>query len=194
MYNLNIQAQGNPSPFRFKFDKKEEAFAAADKAMRDGYHQAKDLAIVLGDGSILNITSDEGDAKAAKAMEDAKRSGGLIQTGRFEVKKEDFVLHIQMGVAQLPPLSYKTAEARKAAIDETLKTRRLHYVFEEGHDHLFIMIGSGIALMNMSGEMYIAKRREAIEMMQKQMAAAAAQQQQGGDPRILLPFGGGPRR
>jgi len=184
MYNLMIQAHGNPSPFRFKFEKVEEAFAATEKALEQGFYRTKELTLLLGAGSVLNITSDEGEAEAARAVEEAKRSGGLIQNGRFDVQKDDFILHIQMGMAQLPLLIYKVEAERTKAIDEALSTKRLHYVFKQGHDHLFVALGSGVALMNISGEKYIAMRREAIAAMQRQMAAAAPKQ----DPKLVLPF------
>lgn len=184
MFQLMIQAQGNPSPFLFKFNTGEEAFAAAKKAMDDGYYRTTGLLLIIGPGSLLNVLSDEEAGNARRNQEEAQRTGGLIQKGRADVKKEDFVLHIQMGMAQLPPLVYKTEEERTAVIDEVIKTQRLQYVFKDGQDHLFALLGSGIALMNLTGERYLAMRREAVEMMQKQMAAQAAQ-----DPKLILPPG-----
>lgn len=188
MYQLMIQAQNNPSPFAFKYDKAEEAFNVAKKAMDDGYIRTAGLLLIIGPGSLLNVLSDEEASNARRAQEEAQRTGGLVQKGRLEVKKEDFVLHIQMGMAQLPPLAYKTEAERTAAIEEVIATKRLQYVFKQNHDHLFAVLGSGIALMNLTGEKYLDMRREAIALMQKQMAAAQAQQQQQ-DPKIFLPFG-----
>jgi len=187
MYQLILQAYGNPTPILTKFETSGEAFAAAHKAMEQGYHRTKGLTILIGPGSLLNVISEEEAQLAQREAQEAQRSGGLIQTGRNTVKAEDHILHIQMGQVTLPPLAYKTEEERDAAIENGLKTQHIEYVFKEGHDHFFIQLGTGVMLMSISGASFIDQRRKAIAMQQKMQAAV--QQGEGGGSKILLPFG-----
>lgn len=192
MFNLMIKPLDAPASSLFKFNALEEATEAAHAAMANGYHYSQRYSVILGDGSLLNVMSDEAIEKSEAAKQEVARSGGLIQNGRYDVKPEDFVLHIQFGVMQLPPLTYKTAEVRDAVIHAALKTRRITYIFEEKHDRFYIMLGSGSMLIAITGQEFIDKRLEALEMHQKAMAAAQRRDPPQ-DPRILLPFGTGRR-
>jgi hypothetical protein len=187
MYQLIVQAYGNPTPVLTKCETAEEAFAAAHKAMELGYHRTEGLTIVIGPGSLLNVISEEEAQLAQREAQEAQRSGGLIQTGRNTVKPEDHILHIQMGQVPLPPLAYKTEEERDSAIEEGLKTKHIEYVFKQDQDHFFIMLGTGVMLMSISGASFIDQRRKAIAMQQKMQAEAL--EAAGGGSKIHLPFG-----
>jgi hypothetical protein len=187
MYQLIIQAYGNPTPVLTKCENAEEAFAAAHKAMKIGHHKTKGLTVIIGPGSLLNVISEEEVQLAQRKADEACRSGGFIETGRNTVKPEDHILHIQMGQVPLPPLAYKTEEERDNAIEEGLKTGHIEYVFKQDHDHFFIMLGTGVMLMSIGGASFIDQRRKALAMQQKMQAEAL--EAAGGGSKIVLPFG-----
>lgn len=184
MYQLMIKPFSAPAASLFKFEHWNDAVLAAMGAMEDGYYRAKDHAIIIGDGSMLNVMSDESIERANANAVEAKKSDGLIQNGRHEVKPEDFVLHIQFGLVQLPPLVYRNEESRDEAMEDAIKTKRLVYIFEEEHDHFYLMLGSGTMLIAITGHTFLEKRREALAMHQKQLL-----QQRANDPKIFLPPG-----
>ena len=189
MYQLMIRAFGAPAPALFKFETFKEAQDVANKAMRDGYYRTSSMVLILGTGSVLNIVSDQAMSEQVRAEAEANRTGGLVQQGRFEVKTEDFVLNVQMGQVPMPPLLFKTATEREAVLDAAIKNKRIEYTFQKDHDIFYVMLGSGMMLISLSGESYLAKRREAIEMHQR----ALAQQAEAAGPKIDLPFGLGKR-
>lgn len=186
MYQLMIRPFGSQSATLFKYEDLATATQDAIEAMGVGYYRKPKQVIVLGPGSILNITSDESIEKEKLAKKEAQRSGGLVIGGRGEVKPTDFILHVQFGMAQLPPFRFATEDLRTAAINDALRSKVLEYVFEKGHDYLFVMVGSGMEMISMDGEEFLRLRREAIALMQKQMAQQAQQAQQ--DPKIFMPF------
>jgi hypothetical protein len=186
MYQLIIRPFGSQTSTLFKYDDLASAIQDATDAMGNGYHRTPKQVILLGDGSILNVCSDESIEKEKKAKLEAKRSGGLVISGRGAVEPEDFILHVQFGLAQLPPFRFATEDLRTATINDALRSKVLEYVFEKGHDYLFVMVGSGMEMICMQGEEFLRLRREAIAAMLKQTGAAP--QSQIVDPRSLMPL------
>lgn len=184
MFQLMIKPFSAPVASLFKFDSFRNTVLAALAAMDNGYHRAATQAVILGEGSLLNVMSDESIARAQQTAAEAQRSGGLVQNSRNEVVDSDFVLYIQFGLVQLPPFVYKHEDARDAAVEEALKTRRLTYIFEEGHDHFYMMLGSGTMIISITGKEFMEKRREALAAHQKELM-----RQQQADPKIFLPPG-----
>lgn len=186
MFQLMIKPFSAPVASLFKYDNFNDTVLAAYAAMENGYQRVAGQAVILGDGTLLNVMSDESIKRAQASAAQAQRSGGLVQNERNAVIDGDFILYIQFGLVQLPPFIYKNEHDRDAAVEEALKTRRLTYVFDEGHDHFYMMLGSGVMLISLTGQEFLEKRREALAAHQKELMR---QQSQPSDPKIFLPPG-----
>lgn len=184
-YLFMIKPQGTDSLSQFKFEQLNTALDAAHEALHVGYHKTPRLAIVTGPGTIMTVLSEDEAKVVAEDQAEVVKSGGLLTPQRSQVAETDFVLHVQFGVATLPPLSFTTEKARDEAVQEALSYGHIKYVIKEEHDYMFVKLASGVMLLSFTGKEYLDKLREAQLMRQKQLAAQAAQQQ--GGSRIFMP-------
>lgn len=181
MYQLTIRVPQNESPTGFQFQTFEEAERLTYEALETGRFRHHNLTYFTGEGSFFFILSAEEKAAAARAQEEAKKSGGLTGA-RHDVKPEDFVLVVQIGMIPLH-LTYPDELKCDAAIEEAMRTNRIEYSFKPKHDHVYIRMGSGMMLIKLPGEVVIKQRREAVAMQQRQLAASVP------NPKLVLPFG-----
>lgn len=188
MFQLMIKALNAPVATLFKYNTLDEAQDAAQNAMDNSFHRGENITLFLGEGTLLSVMSDEAISAADRSDAEAKRSGHLLQNDRHAVTDEDFVLQVQFGMAQVPPLVYETAEERDAVVQSALISRNISYIFEEHHDYFYIMLGSGSMLYSITGKLFLEKRREALAMHQKMLAQQAPRTERVQDPKILLPF------
>ena len=177
-----IKPQGSDSMSQFKFEELSEALKAADEALNYGYHRTPRLTLMTGPGTVMTVLSEQAAKAVAEDQAEVAKSGGLLTPQRAQVGEDQFVLHVQLGLATLPPLAYGTADERDEAVNLALSRGHLQYVVEEGHDYMFVKLASGVLMINLTGKEYLDQLRQAQVMRQKQLAA---QQPQGS--RIVLP-------
>lgn len=174
MFKMMVRPYGGNAMSVFEFDKLQDALDAAEKALQQGFYRSPKLTIVIGEGSLITVLSDEAATKTAREEQEMARSGGLVQTDRHDVKEDDFVLHFQIGQQSLPPLVYSSEETVQLAIDKALDAGMLRYTFKPEHDYFFIKLGSGMLLFCVPGDAYLRQRREAVAQMQRMQAEAMA--------------------
>jgi hypothetical protein len=182
-----IKPQGSDSLSQFKFDALSQALGAADAALKVGYHRTPRVTINTGPGTVMTVLSEDEAKFVAEDQAEVVKSGGLLTPQRSQVAETDFILHVQFGLATLPPLSFPTEDEREEAITLALERGHLQYVIKEEHDYMFVKLASGVMLLSFTGKEYLDQLRQAQLMRQKQLQAQAAQQQ--GGPRIFIPGG-----
>lgn len=175
MFKLMIRPNGTHALSVFEFENLDEALAAAELALKQGFYRTPKMGIVIGESSLVSVMSDEEAGQAARDGQQASRTGGLVQGARDVVQENDYVVHFQIGQQSLPPLTYSEEASAQLAIDKALDTGLLRYTFKPEHDYFFVKLGSGMMLYCVSGEEYLRQRREAIALMQRAQMAQAAQ-------------------
>jgi hypothetical protein len=183
-FQFSIKPFGINTKLDFSFDTLAEGLTASENAVERGYHRSKNFGIKLGPGTVLTLMSEEALNKVAHEDRQTAQSAGLILQERFDFK-DGYMLAVQFGQKALPPLHFATLESVDSAIDAALESGVLEYIFEIGHDYLFIMLGTGTCLISMPVADYNKARREAIVQMQRQ-AAQQVGAQPAEAPKILL--------
>lgn len=183
MFKMMVRPNNSHALSVFDFEKLDEALAAAELALKQGFYRSPKMAIVIGDGTLISVMSDEEANKAARDGQETSRTGGLVQGARQDVQENDYVVHFQIGQQSLPPLTYSEEASAQLAIDKALAAGLLRYTFKPDHDYFFVKIGSGMMLFCVSGEEYLRQRREAVALMQRAQMSQAAQSP---NKRIIL--------
>jgi hypothetical protein len=180
-YQFNLPMFG----VQFMFDSLHEALQAAESAIENSFFRRGDLAIRVGPGAVLAVMSEEAAQKAAAQDEVSRKSAGIVLQDRYAAST-GFMLMTQFGQSVLPPLHFETREEVDEAVEVAMRNGVLRYIFEEQHDYIYVMLGSGFRLMTLEAPEYERQRREAVAAMMRQQARTASTP--GAPPgRIILP-------
>jgi len=185
IYLFMIKPHGSDSLSQFKYDALSDALSAANSALETGVHRTPRLTLMAGPGTIMTVLSEDEAKAVAEDQAEVAKSGGLLTPQRSQVAETDSVLHVQIGLATLPPLAFQSEIDREEAIALGLERGYLQYVVKEGHDYMFVKLASGMMLINLTGKEYLDQLRQAQFMRQKQLQAAQAAQAPSG--RIIMP-------
>lgn len=184
-YILTLRPMGASSTMRIPYETLLDGMLSIEKALVDGYYRTPRILMVLGEGTCLNLLSDEESARLDAADRVAAQSGGLqVQSRYISDNPDGFVLHIQLGMSSIPPLFFDTEAEATAVVDAAVEKGFLKHVFKQEHDYFFVKLGTGMMFITMTVADFEAQRRAQVEQRQRQAASALAQQ--NGGQRIIL--------
>jgi len=186
MFFVRVSNEGFDHP-PFTYETLDEALATVEDALaKDQFvykNPAGNLTIQLGGGTIIKVSSTEAIELSAKKLEAIRRNPLLA----CEDIDAPWQLILQVGSVQLTPVDVASEEAADTLIDQAVREGVFRFTLKAEHEYLFVQTMPGTVWMSLPTEMYVQRRRRAVE---DQMRAMAQQPQSGQGPLIFTPSGG----